>query len=214
MGDGEFVIKFVTSLEIENNRYSCLMLALTDARNLSMYNAKKGDIELEFFENRNSFINPFSLINVINYLLILDMIGEIFTSNSNKTRKIFNSLKRFSNLIEKDIHVIIALRNSLAHNYGLINIPTHEKYNLDQRHKFMLISNRSNNLIDYPTVPWTGEYNDRSDYSYTRIGLVNLFELVEEVYSNLKTEVQNDPLSILSLKQGVKELKARFTIIY
>lgn len=212
MDDGEFVIKFVTSLEIEKNRYSCLMLALSDARKLSMYDAKTGDIDLEFFENKNSFINPFSLINVINYLLILDMIGEIFISDSNKTRKIFNSLKKFSSLIEKDIHVIVALRNSLAHNYGLINIPKFG--NLSQRHKFMLISNRSSNLIEYPTISWTGEFNDRSDYSYTRIGLINLFELVEEVYSNLKIKVLNDPLSILSLKQGVNELKARFTITY
>ncbi len=214
MNDIEFIKKFVSSHEIEKNRYSCLMIALIDARKLTARNIETGKFECNILENEKSFLSPYSFIGIINYLLILDMIGEIFTVR-NTTNKIYKALKQYCSYInDKDIDTIIALRNSLAHNYGLINIPDNPEYNLTRRHKFYLINSEIDDLIEYPTKPWNGVFNDNSDDSYTKVGLGKLIELVESVYQVLKKEIECNPMKNLSLKEGVDELKARFTVRY
>lgn len=208
----EFIKKFVCCTEIESNRYSCLMLALKDARKLTARNIESGNYDGSILENENSFLNPYAFIGVINYLLILDMIGEIFTIK-NRRPKIYRALHKYSNLKdERDKQTLVALRNSLAHNYGLINIPDNPKNNLTQRHKFELINSESFNLIEYPMKPWDGDFSDKSDYSYTRIGIGKLIELIENVYHSLSMEIELNPFNIDGLNGGIDELKARFTI--
>jgi len=212
MNDTEFIKKFVNSLEIEKNRYSCLIIALTDSRLITARNNETCKFDNNFLENKNSFLNPYSFIGIINYLLILDMIGEIFTKRSSEN-KIQKALKQYCPFInDKDINTIVALRNSLAHNYGLINIPDNPKHYLTQRHKFCLINSESADLIVYPPMPWDGI--DKSDDSFTIVGLEKLIELVESVYQSLKQEIEGNPLKNLFLVNGVEELKARFTIKY
>jgi len=78
MEDIDFIKKFTNSLEIEPNRYSCLIIALTDARKITGRNIDTGNPKLNILESNNTFLNPNSFIGIINYLLILDMIGKIF----------------------------------------------------------------------------------------------------------------------------------------
>ena len=208
----EFIKKFVCCYEIESNRYSCLMLALKDARKLTARNIETGKWDGSILENENSFLNPYAFIGIINYLLILDMIGEIFTVK-NKQSKIYRALDKYGSLKEeKDKQTIVALRNSLAHNYALVNIPDSSKNYLMQRHRFELINSENFSLIEYPIKPWNGDFFDLHDDSFTKIGLGQLIELIEGVYHSLTMEIELNPVNIVGLNGGVEELKARFTI--
>jgi len=211
MSDNEFIEKFITSEKIEENRFSCLKTALNDARKLTGRNLESGNYELKIFENNDTTFDPHSFIGIINYLLILDMIGEIFTTR-NKINKIYKALKEFSSLTDRDIDTVVSLRNSLAHNYGLINIPDNQNKNSTQRHKF-IISTSLSILIEYPlsTNKWNGDYADKSESSSTKIGYIELCNLVEAVYADLISKLENN-LIVISLNGGIEELKSRFTI--
>lgn len=217
MGKATFIQKFITDLEIEPNRFSCLKIATNDARKLTGRNISSGDNELNILTNSDDFLSPDSFIGIINYLLILDLIGEVFNLigfTTKKNNNIYRALKQFSPTIsEKDIDTIIALRNSLAHNYGLVNIPKSEKENSTKRHKFILLHSESSFLIKYPTTIWNGDFNEKSEDTSTQISTINLINLIEQTYKNLVKESENNGIE-LKLSGGIEELKSRFTIMY
>ena len=212
----DFINKFINEYKIEPNRFSCLIIALTDARRITGRNINTGEHELNILEAQNTFFNPYSFIGAINYLLILDMIGEIFgttskTINKRKITNTYKALKYFSSVSDQDIDTIIALRNSLAHNYGLINIPSAKEINTKQ-HKFTLDNSDTTNLILYPVSGvWNGDFNDKSQDTSTKISYERLIDLIEAVYLEMKAEQVKGNL-FLSLLGGIDELKARFTI--
>jgi len=220
----DFINKFVKSYEIEDNRFSCLMIALTDARKITAHFDNHGKFEFNVLETNNTFLSPFSFIGIINYLLFLEMIGEIFklktfnnTKTNKKTNNIYKALKQFGNNIsEKDIWSIVALRNSLAHNYGLINIPFENIKNIKKRemltHKFILSNVDNTDLIIYPTNNWKEkDFSDKNDNTSTRISIFKLIDFIESVYLNLKKAIEFNQVE-LSLDGDLEELKARFTI--
>jgi len=217
MNNATFIQKFIKDLEIEKNRFSSLKIAINDARKLTGRNIVSGDSELNILANTNDFLSPDSFICIINYLLILDLIGEVFNVKGFTTKKnnnIYKALKQFSSLTsEKDIDTIIALRNSLAHNYGLINIPRDEKENSTKRHKFILLHYENSFLIKYPTTIWNGDFKDKSEDTSTQISKINLINLIEQTYKNLVKESENNRIE-LNLSGGVEELKSRFTLIF
>jgi hypothetical protein len=217
MNDKNFIKKFANSIEIETNRYSCLMIALQDARKITGRDIINGNINNDILENGQSFLNPYSFIGVVNYLLILELIGEIFRLKkftTNKKTNIYKTLKQFStSLNDKDIDTIIALRNSLAHNYGLINIPYYKKEYSTKLHKFTLVNDNTTDLIKYPIQKWNLDYSDKSDDTSTQISVIKLQDLIESVYKNLIIEIENDTVE-LALDEKTNELKARFTIRY
>lgn len=218
MNDSLFIKRFATEYEIEKNRFSCLLIALTDARKLTGRNLETGHDEFNILQNRQSFLNPYSFIGIINYLLFLEMIGEIFKLKSFQTKKtnnIYKSLKQFDNSItERDIYTIIALRNSIAHNYALVNIPRNQKENSLKRHKFTIDNSDScTSIIQYPKSNWNGDFCDKSVDSSTIVSSIQLINHIELVYQNLVRGINDDSIE-LSLSKGVEELKARFTIIF
>lgn len=217
MNNTTFIQKFIKDLEIEANRFSSLKIAINDARKLTGRNIASGDIELNILTNRNDFLSPDSFICIINYLLILDLIGEVFNVKGFTTKKnnnIYKALKQFSSSTpEKDIDTIIALRNSLAHNYGLINVPRNERENSAKRHKFILLHSENSFLIKYPTTNWNGNFEDKSEDTSTQISTINLINLIEQIYKNLVKESENNRIE-LNLSGGIEELKSRFTIIF
>jgi len=214
MKTSDFVKNFVIKEEMESGRYSCLRLALKDARMISGRNLKTGKIENKFLYRDDSFLPPNSFIAVINYLLILDMIGEIFVTSplNNRTNSIYRALKSFSNITDNEIDVVIALRNSLAHNYSLANIPKHKKLINKQQHIFTLNYDPNIALVQFPKKVWNGNLSNRDKYM-TQVGVQQLSNVVERVYFNLGKMARKNLLSIF-LKNGVKELKYRFTIRY
>ncbi len=224
-----FIQKFITSREIESKRESCLMIALTDARKLAGRDIASGEIKnnLLISAGCDVALTPYSLIGLINYLLVLEMIGEIFKTsrpidgfNQPKDNKIYKALKQFSPLplCDKDIYVIISLRNSLAHNYGLINIPKCKKEkeeieDLTKLHKFTLNNLDTAELIVYPELKLKRDeiFSNKSNDTSTIIGYIKMVELIESVYEKLKAELIEGNVE-LALKDGLDELKARFTL--
>lgn len=212
----DFIRKFILSYEIEKGRYSCLIIALSDARRLTGRNIDSGLYEQNILNAENTFHNPYSFIGLINYLLILDMIGEIVKLKNFPTTKkanIFKSLSQFSRIEKKDIDTVIALRNSLAHNYGLINIPHDEKEYPTKRHKFTIDNRVEAPLIAYPIKSWSGDFTDKSDDTSTSIGYFKMCELVESVYKNVEENSKADLIELV-LGKDIDELKSRFTIRY
>lgn len=217
MNETSFIQKFTKDLEIEPNRFSCLKIAINDARKLTGRNILSGDNELNILISTHDIFNPNSFIALINYLLILDLIGEVFGLKGFTTKKnnnIYKALKQFAPTIsEKDIETIIALRNSLAHNYGLVNIPKSETENSTKRHKFILLHFESSFLIKYPTTIWNGDFKEKSEDKSTQISTTKLIELIEQSYKNLVKASEDNEIE-LKLSGGIEELKSRFTIMY
>lgn len=85
--DIKFLEKFSKQYEIEPNRYSCLIIALRDARMITGRDRETGQFKADILESSNSIMNPYSFIGVINYLLILEIIGAVYSSDSYPTRK-------------------------------------------------------------------------------------------------------------------------------
>lgn len=213
MRTSNFINLFVNNLEIKRNTYSCLSIAIRDARMITGRNLETGEMEFNILNTEKAFLSPYSFIGIINYLLILDMIGSIFTLKKFKTEKentIYKALKQFSkNINEKDIFTIIALRNSLAHNYSLANIPKSEKENDIKLHHFVIKNSLTEETIRQNNK-WDGKYNSKQDSNSTEIGAENIMVLIEKVISNLKNEVEKDNVEI---NFSIDELKMRFTII-
>ena len=209
----DFIKKFISSYEVEVNRYSCLTIALKDARLITGRNLVTGQHQLNILQNENNFISPYSFVGMINYLLILDMIGSIFLISGFKTKRsnIYNALKQFSSINDKEIDTIIALRNSLAHNYSLINLPWYKEEDSRKLHKFTLDNSENAELIKYPTnhIARNLIFSDKSESSSTIIGYRKIIDLIELVYENVKSKFEN---GFILYRLGVDELKARFTI--
>ena len=215
----EYLIKFASTLNFEEGRNSCLVAALRDARRITGRNIDTGERENYFLGADKVVLSPYSPIGLVNYLLILDMIGNIFTAKGKELdevkNKIYSALFCFSNLSEEEIHVVLALRNSLAHNYGLANKKEKKNGKLDQRqtHKFILDNTTQAPLICFPKVPWDGQFSTKTEDQSTTVGTIALMNLVEEVYHTLLTKLEKGTAT-LNLAGGIEELNSRFTVLY
>lgn len=214
MNNTDFIKKFITEFQIENNRYSCLVMALNDARKITGRNKTTGIKESDIILLNDDFFDSNSFLGLIQYLIILDMVGTIFKTGfiTSKNNKIYRTLKQYSNLNDADIDIIISLRNSLAHNYGLINIPDSTKDYPTKLHKFIIINDSSAPLIEHPIRNWDIiDYRNKNEEYSTKIGYTKLCDLVELVYLTLKSSFDNGT-TVLNLNGGIEELKSRFTI--
>lgn len=211
-----YILKFVEQLEVEPNRFSCLTIALRDTRKLTGRNLNTGQVETNILERSDSFLDPNSFIGIINYLLILDLIGEVFKKKEFHSCKnnIYRAIKQFgkAGITDKEIDTIIALRNSLAHNYGLINVPK-PKERETKLHKFILSNEESSFLIKFPTSPWDGNFSNKDETCLTEVSISNLFEFIESIHKNLIQEIKSNNVE-LRLLSGIDELNSRFTIQY
>jgi hypothetical protein len=215
MSDKEFLKKFISSFEIEKGRYSCLFIALTDARKITGRNLMSGKLENNFLCNDQVALDPYSFIGLINYLLILDMLGNIFCEKKKNSVALIEILKKYrtikgKKLNDSEISTIYALRNSLAHNYSLINIPKDKKY---ESQKFTIINNvlKDDLGIILPKKIWKS-FSDKADESSTTIYYQNVCEIVEDILIQILKDVESGQLNN-QLSYGIDELKARFTIL-
>lgn len=189
---------------------------MRDARRITGRNSKTGEKENGFLTSDKEVLNPNSHIGLINYLLILDMIGIIFKENGAKPEggKIFCALSSFSSLPKPEIHAIVALRNSLAHNYGLVNLPRKsEKFYEERKHKFILDNTEQASLVCFPQVPWDGQFSTKTEDQSTTVGTIALMDIVEDVYRTLLSKLEKGTAT-LNLAGSIDELNSRFTILY
>ena len=215
MTENEFIERFINNREIESNRYSCLVIALHDARLLNGRERETGKHKNIILTSENDFYDPNSFLGLIGYLILLDMIGGLFVKVGFHSKKssIYKTLKQFSNFKDDEIDVIISLRNSLAHNYSLVNIPISDKENKSKLHKFELIFTQTNFIISIPSESnrWNKDFSNKNEMSSTKINVRALIDEFEDVYQTLKTEVNNGNVSLLK-EISLEELKSRFTI--
>lgn len=217
MTDQEFIKKFLDinqPIELLPTRFSTVGLLLRGARKMSGRDLTSGDYVMnelteENFREQTYHSHQFS--GLINYLIFLEQIGSIFKFPSTKTNGIHIALEKFSALSEQQIFAVRALRNSLAHDFGLATeiIPQ----NVNKRHKFSLSIERNRETIKLPIVRWEGNFDDKTDETNTTVFIIDLCDLIEDVYFKLKEEVLNDNTE-LNLSGGLNELKGRFTITY
>ncbi len=209
--EDKFIQLYIENFEIAENHYSCLSVALSDARKITGRIESTGEKAFDILRNRNNFLNPYSLIGLINYLLILDLVGTSFKLKGQPvigTNNIYNALIQFSKHTEEEINIIIALRNSLAHNYSLVNIPFSKKEASKKLFHFELINSYTPNLFE-SNEKWTGVASEKSTINSLKVGVDNLIDAIELVYTNLRMEAKNHNLE---LRINTEDFIQRFTL--
>lgn len=216
--DEQLLIAFATKSDMSNNRISCLMQTIEDARAICQYDPIKGGVVGDALkssdEKRYIFQNSFSGFTM--YLASLEMIGKVFNKKPNLKDNSKSGIKRaveqFSAISKEDKHAIFALRNALVHTAGLVNIPRNEKSNYLERHKFSLdYKSKSGGLIGFPKIKWDGNYTNGEEDKPTIIRVTPLIKAIEGIYSQLLIDLKAGEIE-LNLNGGIKELKAKYTL--
>ncbi len=220
MKEKEIIKQFVLNKEIEDGRESSLIKALEDSRRL--YKNKDLWEIIDALSNSN---NPntceekmieltkrmeTSFLSLIGYLILLDMIGKVFT----KENHFISAIDAFgSPELKEHKYTVKALRNSLAHNYGLVNIPENPIYDENSLHKFTLFEGKNNDgKIFSKEKKWKREnWTDKNDNTSTIVYVQKLVDEIENLIQNLQEKARNEELSIC-LDGAIEELYARFTI--
>ena len=170
---------------LEERRYSSLVLALRDARLVTNRNVDSGIVTFEW----EAPLAPSKWPGVIAYLISLDLIGSCFKLTSrapSSENSIFSALQNFSTLSVTESRAIEALRHSFAHNYGLLNIfKRANKIVTYKTHHFLLTANQDGPLIKERQEDWNGNLSDRSDLNTTEISAWLLGDFVETVFKRL-----------------------------
>ena len=215
----ELIKKFVTERVIEQGRESCLMIALETARILcgrDKATGKKTDKETDIIHSdefkQNIITTQTSFAGLIHYLLLLDLIGAVFIP---KDSNIARTIKHFHpEMNEREVYAIVALRNSLAHNYGLVNIPKYKKQYPNSLHMFSLDNfGGLNSMVEVSETIWNKKFTCKDDSMTTNIDIPKLVDFFEEIYQTLVEKVENEKLDVV-LNKGIEELKSRFTITH
>lgn len=195
------LIRKTLAIELKETRKYTPMLCLRSGRNLLKYPINEYD---DYYANNYSAL--------LNYLVFLEMVGTIFKPIQSKTLNsnngIYKALKYFGeNLDHQEISAIRALRNSLAHNFGLAIKNSKFHY---LTHKFALDFSDDKNLITPPIKKWKGKFSDKSDETLTTINYNNLIQLIENIYQKL---LDMNEKGELELAISEEELNTRFSII-
>jgi len=222
MEEKDTIKAFVSEREMEDGRESCLVRALEDANVLyskkevlqriaDLLNSSNEEDNCEVEKLLNQMQNiPF--LSLVGYLILLDLIGEVFSTKSN----IVKAIDSFgSEELKEHKWTVNALRNSLAHNYGLVNIPNNKAHDSNSLHKFTLIdgSNKEDKIFERERTPTRKSiWSDKSEDTSTKVYVPTLIKEIEKLYRTLKQEVENGNYK-LCLSGGIEELKSRFTII-
>lgn len=208
----DFISEFV-SIDSANNKFcSTFALALRDARLITGRDIASGECQHYILMNsKKEHLKPYSPIGLLNYLILLEMIGKIFkrTGNADGPKGIKSALKDFSNLDEKEINSINDLRNALAHSYSLTNIPNKEKHIQNSRHLFAFHITGDFPLIQYPDTIWNGSYNQTESRTWIQIN--KLFNTIETIIEYISKNLGNEQIE---LRMEMDELKARYFISF
>lgn len=166
MTNQEFITKLLDinqPMEEMPTRFSTIALLLRGARKLTGCDLNSGKYEMNELFNKENFLDQtyhsFQLSGLINYLIFLDQIGSTFKPKDKSpiriTNGVFCALKYFSTVDDPKIQTIRALRNSLAHQFGLA---TKEDPDLKPPRKFSLSTKRNADIIILPTKEWDGTF--------------------------------------------------------
>ncbi len=207
MTDEEAILKHLELYELGHRmRFTSFTAALRDARGITKRNPDSGKPEPDAAHGHIG-----SWLGALGYLVLLDHIGTCFRPKDLKAPEtgasMVRALRFFSDLDEKKIQAIYALRCCFAHDYGLMNLnaktPT-------LQHCFVVTSG-SAELVKFPDVPWDGDLSTKNQ-RVTLVDLWELGELVERMCSRLR-ELARDAKLEIALPGGLKELFNRFWLV-
>jgi hypothetical protein len=222
MNDNEFIKKFLDidqPMESEPTRFSTLALLIRGARQLTGRDVITGKYEfIEFNEKdfANMTVHSFQFLGLISYLIFLEQLGSIFRPRDKETtlkkNDIFCALTYFAEpeLGEIEKNSIRALRNSLAHKFGLA---TEKKPLNGFKAKFSLCYDRNGKVIGIPSPGWEGSFLDKTDETSTIVYVYDLIDLIERIYKKAVEENNKGNLELI-LADKMDELKTRYTVVY
>lgn len=205
MEEKEIINKLLNIDIKEDQVISTLALAIRGARELSNRNVETGDFDEIYnvavldkqIENRTFLSNRF--LSITNYLIIIDLIGNIFYhkyGNENSNDSFKNALSNFTDLEGKTINSLKNLRNSLAHQFSLGNDT--EIFILDY-------STTSDKIIETADEIYhiKKRNQEKNNKNFTTAYYWNICELVENIFSKLlELNSENELLILGKFKDG------------
>lgn len=217
------LMSLILGLSNDNNRKSCFIMLLQIARHLSGRNIDTGDSENcftamqyeltehgDFEENKLFYGQIFAGTTM--YLILLDLIGDLFINTEKKeidcTNGIKCALSYFSNCEGNDKKAVTGLRHTLAHNFGLAQCASK---NSNGRRKYTLSFNPDSPLVKQPDEQWNCDFSNKSETTSTEIGVKALGDLAENVVKNIYGCYQLGTLKFPISDE--EEIKSRFTIL-
>lgn len=222
------IAELILGIKKSNDRISTLQLALESAKfHLGFKdddNHKDEGPDIFSFYQRNDDLNPSDdetyIIRCSNeselftalflYLNILEQIGLLFCEDTSENNNVINAINKFDSQINSEERFAIKnLRNSLAHNFGLVN---YNPANKKPTHKFTIDwGDKSKKVIELPIKKWDGNYADKSEETSYIVNAFALIKLVHQIINEVITQYKNNTLSFAI--EDLEEIKARFTII-
>lgn len=219
------IIETILGLRHEDNRKSCLLMAIRSARYLTGRDVNLGDskgirdMELGVLMKDDVSAywldNEFFFSGLAMYLIAIECLGCLFDNTAVLSEKnesgIGRALKSFSSLDKARIEAVKDLRNTLAHNFGLATENMLPKGNPKKyKHKFTFSFSDDAEAIKMPTTEWDGDYNNKEETTSTIIGVAAFCELMESIIANVYECNKNGQLK---LRVSENEAKARFTVL-
>ncbi|MCX8532680.1 hypothetical protein [Chryseobacterium luquanense] len=217
MEEKQFINQLLNINISEDKSVSTLAIALRGARELSNRNIETGELDKKYdvvildkqIENKTFLSNKF--LAITNYLIIIDLIGNMFyhkNGNENSNDAFKNALSNFTELDNKIINSLKNLRNSLAHQFSLGNDT--EIFILDY-------SSTSDKIIETAEETYHIEKRnqEKNNKNFTTAYYWNICDLVETIFSKLLELNNQNELSILSkYKDGTSIKKYHLNSIF
>ena len=188
---------------------STLAIALRGARELSNRNVETGKLEKKYDKdildkqilNKTYISNRF--LATTTYLIIVDLIGNIFCKINGKEIKndnYKNALSNFTDLTSEEIDSLKHFRNSLAHQFSLGNET--EVFTLDY-------TESSLKVIELAQEPYyiTKRGDKKTEQNFTIIYYYNICEMVENIFTKLNELHSKNELSINSKYKNGETIK-------
>lgn len=194
------IIEIILGRNIGKNRKSCLKLVLDGARyntgrNMETGEANNSQMRCNIFMrdiDSSQFEDSIMLSGLIDYLILLDLIGSIFKVKNKideQKTEIGRALESFSSADPGTIDAIHELRNTLAHRFALATEgkPKGRKFTVYYKdNEFPIVNEKK----------WQGNYSDKSEDTSTKVYLPSLCDMIEEVVVRLNSKSDNNELEL------------------
>lgn len=226
--DKNQILRLILGIETSENRKSTLQLALKQARRLIGITSKEeasytlfklrnskgaknqdaiADIALEvYIDEEMDIITSLSL-----YLIVLDQLGHIFGSRSNKSNRVKEALEKSDiNTGLKDIELeeIADLRNSINHNFGLACYNPSKNLGVRKYTICIVEDGKQQSVVD-AIKKWEGDWCCKNEDTSVHVHPFSLINLIEKVIDSYIKQYNDEKLYT---PLCVEELKTRFTI--
>ena len=145
------------------------------------------------------------------YLIGFEQIGELFCESSKRrTGGIQEAIESYGDdEIKQYAGVIACLRNSLAHNFGLI---ARDSSKQSHKYKYQLVWEFDEQDDDHAVTPLSSDlskdYSDASEQEF----MINPFMLIKSLNVAYATIVDEHQKGKLTLKRDLKEVQSCFTV--